>query len=66
MILAVIAAAAPGGTLAGVGVNDLPPVVPSAVSDFTLTWRQYMTVLMTGVGLCAPMWARVIRTLSRS
>jgi len=48
---ALIAATAPAGTFAGVGVKLLPPVtVESArASDFAL--RQYMTVLMTGVGL---------------
>lgn len=34
---AVIAAAAPGGTLAGVGVKDRLPVVPSAASGLAFT-----------------------------
>ena len=64
-ILALIAAAAPAGTFAGVGVKLRPPEGPSdTASDFAL--RQYMTVLITGVGLCEPMCPRDVRTLSKA
>lgn len=65
MVPALIAATAPAGTFAGVGVKLRLPAVPSALpSGFTLCARQYMRVLITGVGLWEPICPKELRTLS--
>jgi hypothetical protein len=52
IVPALIAAAAPGGTFAGVDVRPRLLLVPSGPpSALALCARQYMMVFMTGVGL---------------